>query len=620
MSSDFLNNSRLSLGEVALSQPARATLLGSSLIIQSADGTRRDWPLAGLVAGVPVTRGLDDVVLTSAEAPGATLFLDDPGLIAELVRREPRLGAGATRWRRARPGLAAAAVAGAVVAALWAAGVSPASVIAHRLPDAARARFGANVVKTLTGNASPCSARAGAAALKALTLRLTASVPEAKDFEIAVVNWRVVNAYTAPGGRIIVARGLLDKAQSPDELAGVIAHEMGHAIERHPEAGIIRAIGLSAAAELMLGGSSGTLGNVGILLAQMSFTREAEREADNHAFRLLKLARISPKGIAAFFRRMNAIQGEQGGQGLAIFASHPASMERAALAESQPGYATTPALEAADWLALQAICGPAPAPKPAAPPASPAPTSPPPTAAPPPSDRPAVPPSANAPAGSAADQNAVSKVIIETTAALVLNPGDPDLLRRRAEAYWKERNYALAEKDASAVLAARPGDVTALRLRGAARLAQSNAAAAVEDFSAVLKTNPKEAIVLAERGRAYLALKRPDDAITDLRAVIALRRVASDHNNLGVALERKGDTAAAIGEYTEALAIDGKYLTALVNRGRLLEKAGKRDEAIADYTAAVALPPPAPERDPVAAKLQTTAREHLKALSGPKGP
>ena len=108
----------------------------------------------------------------------------------------------------------------------------------------------------------------------------------------------------APGGQIILTRGLVQTAGSPDEVAGVLAHELGHALELHPETGIVRAMGLAAATQLIFAGSAGTVSNVGMVLTQLRYTRIAEREADAHAVRMLKGAGISAKGFGDFFERL----------------------------------------------------------------------------------------------------------------------------------------------------------------------------------------------------------------------------------------------------------------------------------------------------------------------------
>ena len=58
-----------------------------------------------------------------------------------------------------------------------------------------------------------------------------------------MIDWALVNAFATPGGQIIMTRGLVQKAGSPDEVAGVLAHEIGHTIELHPEAGLVQGHG-----------------------------------------------------------------------------------------------------------------------------------------------------------------------------------------------------------------------------------------------------------------------------------------------------------------------------------------------------------------------------------------
>jgi predicted Zn-dependent protease len=158
-----------------------------------------------------------------------------------------------------------------------------------------------------------------------------------------------------------MTRGLIAKAAGPDEVAGVLAHEMGHGIERHPETALVRALGFSAAADLMLGGSGGTIANIGIVLAQLSYTRAAERAADLQALAILKDTGVSPEGFAGFFKR---IAESDGGTGfgadvgkIEFLRTHPLTEERRRLVESQAPYPSTPSMTAEDWAALRAVCG-----------------------------------------------------------------------------------------------------------------------------------------------------------------------------------------------------------------------------------------------------------------------
>jgi predicted Zn-dependent protease len=232
-------------------------------------------------------------------------------------------------------------------------------------------------------NRNRCTDKAGHAALDAMAERLSKAGGTDRKFRIVVIDWDLLNAFAVPGNQIVMTKGLIAKAESPDEVAGVLAHEMGHGIEMHPETGIIRAVGLSAAIELMMGGSGGTLANMGLLLAQLGYSRAAEREADEQALGLLRKAGISQQGLAAFFRRvLKDEEGDDGGENpdsqsedktaeksnsgnsktavtkraFDLLRSHPPTAERAEMIRRTGPYAATPALDAQAWQSLKTIC------------------------------------------------------------------------------------------------------------------------------------------------------------------------------------------------------------------------------------------------------------------------
>lgn len=170
-----------------------------------------------------------------------------------------------------------------------------------------------------------------------------------------------MNAFAVPGGQIVLTKGLIDKSETPDEVAGVLAHEMGHGIEMHPETGMLRNIGLAAAVQVILGGGAGGgLANAGMVLAQLGYSRDAERQADRHAYELLKGADIAPRGLANFFTRVTKMETEDPGAAHAPafnwLRTHPPAAERAKLARQQPDYPATPALDEQSWLELKSIC------------------------------------------------------------------------------------------------------------------------------------------------------------------------------------------------------------------------------------------------------------------------
>ncbi len=350
---------RFSDGKSASALPAAVRLTPQGIEVAPGGGSAPIvWPYGELTAATPLGRSAGDVLLGSPAMSGATLFVADRGFVAALAARASHLTAGSQRWRYAGPLLAACAAIVVAVAGLWLADVSPARGLAGLLPTQLRESIGRQVVQALAKGRGTCHTPQGSDALGRLTERLSAAA--GRRFSVSVLDWDLLNAFAAPGEQIVLARGLIEQAQSPDEIAGVLAHEMGHGIELHPETGIIRAIGLSAAVELMFGGSGGTIGGIGVVLTQLGYSRLAEREADAHALAILEQAQISPLGFAGFFKRLDESQrGSPLGQ-IGILRTHPLSAERARLAASRPAYPATPALSDEDWRALREICGSAP--------------------------------------------------------------------------------------------------------------------------------------------------------------------------------------------------------------------------------------------------------------------
>ena len=347
---------RFSDGKTAGASDAEVRLGAGGIEIMLSGGERHVWSFGSLASAEPLGAQAIDALLSSSDEPGAALFVPEATFARALPAHAPHLAASAIRWKHARPWLAAALGVAAIALAIAWLDLSPARAIAKLLPERARATLGAAALASMTDGKRECHSREGDAALDRLKERLSRAAGGA-EFDIVVVDWGLLNAFAVPGRSIVVTSALLGKAESPDEVAGVLAHEMGHGIEMHPETALVRVIGLSAAADLMLGGSSGALANVGLVLAQLSYSRAAEHEADVRALELLKGAGIPAKGFAGFFKRITAIEGDDKTFGsVAILRSHPPTEERRRLVESQPDYPATPSLSDGEWAALKAIC------------------------------------------------------------------------------------------------------------------------------------------------------------------------------------------------------------------------------------------------------------------------
>jgi len=125
------------------------------------------------------------------------------------------------------------------------------------------------------------------------------------DFHFYVLNISMANAFTIPGGRIFIGKGLIDLLDSQEEFLAVMAHEMGHVEKRH----VFQKLGREIGIDLLLGMATGS---DGILLADISrsivssgFDRNAEKEADSYALDLMVATGIHPHYMATFFRRLN---------------------------------------------------------------------------------------------------------------------------------------------------------------------------------------------------------------------------------------------------------------------------------------------------------------------------
>lgn len=354
---------RFSDGVTAASQDAHVRLTSRGIEIHQRDGSPLVWPYGALATSEPLGRHAIEALVSYRYQAGASLFVSDPEFARSLAEAAPHLTAKAERWRQARPWLWVGAAVAVVVAIVGFFQLSPARSIAALLPDGTRDYMGRQVVAQMTSGRKTCVAPAGRAALDVLFARLSQAAGKTNGFEVTVVDWGLVNAFAAPGETIVLTRGLIEKAGSADELAGVVAHEMGHGLALHPEAGIVRTLGLSALAQLVFGG--GNVTGVGVALTQLAYTRDAEREADRLALDVLREADISADGLAAFFRRIGGGRPEQKsaspkpsgiGGGFDLLRTHPQTAERLEAVEAVERYASTPALDADQWRALQAIC------------------------------------------------------------------------------------------------------------------------------------------------------------------------------------------------------------------------------------------------------------------------
>ncbi|WP_156255464.1 M48 family metallopeptidase [Sandarakinorhabdus oryzae] len=308
-------------------------------------------------------RGRDGLSLTDPARPDWRLRLDEP-LPAPWQARLAIEGA-VTGDDRRRLFMAGAGVV-AVGLVLWFGGTAVLNAVAHRLPRAWMAPIGVGIVE---GLGHQCHTPAGDAAAAALMARLQSANP-AEKVRLTIIDAPVVNAMALPGGQVVIFDQLIREAQSPDELAGVLAHELSHIKARDSERALVRQLGLS----LLLQSVGGNIAGGADTLLMLSSSREAEAAADDGAIALLRGARVATAPTADFFDRQ---LGKERPKGKApakpssdldkaaerlsrladITASHPDSGSRSRLFKTAAAAGpVTPALAAAQWQALKGMC------------------------------------------------------------------------------------------------------------------------------------------------------------------------------------------------------------------------------------------------------------------------
>jgi predicted Zn-dependent protease len=163
------------------------------------------------------------------------------------------------------------------------------------------------------------------------------------------------NAITLPGGHIYVFEGLVDEARTPDEFAGVIAHEVGHVAHRDGTRTVIEGAGLSLLFGMLLGDFVG--GGAVIFAAktilQTSYSREVEAAADGYGVTLMTKIGGDPRALGTILTRIAGTTHS----GPKVLADHPETRDRVVAIEAMAGSGPRrPLLDQAEWAALKAIC------------------------------------------------------------------------------------------------------------------------------------------------------------------------------------------------------------------------------------------------------------------------
>ena len=331
--------------------PQTQSRVNSGTLLVTIDGIRFE---SGTVAGVLPMNGLivrrgghngEQIFFEHPQFPGWSLYSSDPDLARDpLLRVQPEILKqlnAAEKSRRATPppvrlALLLFALFFGGLALLWSQKDRVAEYIANRIPVEWETSFGDKAFAHFEGEGKMLTNSIWDGPVSNITSRLLPVVEQSGyEFKFHIMSDTNVNAFAIPGGHVVILTGLLESAETAEEVAGVLAHEIAHVTRRHSLRNIIKSAGLIVTLQALIGDASGLLGlatEASRYLLQQKFSRDFEREADEPGWGYLVQARIDPRGMTRFFEKMREIMASSGmgvlEGSLSLANTHPTSQER----------------------------------------------------------------------------------------------------------------------------------------------------------------------------------------------------------------------------------------------------------------------------------------------------
>jgi len=324
-------------GRTAARHPATIRLMREGIEITTEAPGTRFWPYRELRQTQGFYTG-EEARLERGGDLAEVLLIADIAFLESLHEASPHLGSRFHDPGGRRPRLywtilaAAAAIAITTAVYLWTI-PALAALLAPRVPVAWEQSVGRSAVEFLAPPEKRCADARVGAAMAEMVRRLTASGPRPPyELRVYVVNLPVVNALAVPGGHVVIFRGLLQRTTTPEELTGVLAHELQHVLRRHATRAVIQDVSTGLLLMALTGDVTGPLAyglQTARTLGDLRYSRRAEDEADTEGMKMLLAARVDPTGMIAFFE---TIQKEEGDRAklLTYLSSHPLAADRIA--------------------------------------------------------------------------------------------------------------------------------------------------------------------------------------------------------------------------------------------------------------------------------------------------
>jgi len=353
-------------GRTATRHPVTLTVTPSTLLIVMADGSGRQWPYNQIRQTQGAYRG-EPVRLEFGPEPCEALVVATPAVLTEIHAAAPGIAPHLhdPAWRNTRLHWTLGAALGMVLMliGLYRWGIpGVASAAAPYVPVSWEESLGRQVVARLAPKNQQCRDPERLQKLDQIAQTLAATRPASPyRITLSVVDNPTVNAFAAPGGQVILLRGLLEQTNSPEELAGVLAHELQHVYQRHTTKSILE----ETAGTLLLTAVSGDLSG-GLAWAiegaramgALHYSRAHEQEADIEGLHMLQTAHLDPAAMMAMYGRMQ--QSDQSHHAPPEFLStHPNMNDRLATLlalAAPPPSEPQPLLPGEDWPDIRSLC------------------------------------------------------------------------------------------------------------------------------------------------------------------------------------------------------------------------------------------------------------------------
>ncbi|MCC6294152.1 MAG: M48 family metallopeptidase [Bryobacterales bacterium] len=342
-------------GRSSARQTVTVHVAGEGLRVTHEDGRVELWPFHSY----RVQRSPADRFVRIERAPylGECLLVEEPESVPQLLDQLRQRAPSAGRAWRMAMGLAAGVAASGL--ALYLAFPLLVGLVTRLAPVSFEEKLGSAVSQSLSPESERVRSASISTAMQRIVNRLSPVSEGGYTYRVSVARDPMVNAWAAPGGYVNVYCGLLERLESGDELAAILAHEFQHVSQRHSTRNLVRTMLIRAG--LSLTGTGGdALFDTAAMFGALHMMRSDESAADAGGLDLLRRARIDPRAMAAAFERIdkesNALPGA-----LEYLSTHPSTqsrMEAARAAAARDGGRYEPVMTPAEWRGVREACYP----------------------------------------------------------------------------------------------------------------------------------------------------------------------------------------------------------------------------------------------------------------------